>query len=56
MPSLVGLGSHMKPGWPKTLSFLPVCLSAVTLLNVIDCAPDFTMNSLKYRNEFDAIG
>jgi len=32
-----------------------VCLS-VTLLNVRDCAPDFAMNSLKYRNDFDAIG
>ena len=27
MPSLVGLGFHPPPGWPKTLSFLSVCLS-----------------------------
>ena len=33
MPSLVGLGFHPPPGWPKTLSFLSVCLS-VTLLSV----------------------
>ena len=55
MTSLVGLGFHTKPGWPKTLSFLSVCLSAVTILNVRDCVPDFTMNSLEYRNDFDAV-
>jgi len=27
MPTLVGLGFHPPPGWPKTLSFLSVCLS-----------------------------
>jgi len=27
MPSLVGLGFHPLPGWPKTLIFLSVCLS-----------------------------
>jgi len=38
------------------LSFcLFVCLS-VTLLNVIDCAPDFAMKALEYRNDFDAVG
>jgi len=26
MPSLVGLGFHPPPGWPKTFSFLSVCL------------------------------
>jgi len=26
MPSLVGLGFHPPPGWPKMLSFLSVCL------------------------------
>jgi len=26
MPSLVGFGFHPPPGWPKTLSFLSVCL------------------------------
>ena len=60
MPSLVGLGFHPPPGWPKTLSFfLFVCLSVclfVTLLNVRDCAPDFAMKSLEYRNDFDTVG
>ena len=62
MPSLVGLGFHPPPGWPKTLSFF-VCLSVclfvclfVTLLNVRDCAPDFAMKALEYRNDFDAVG
>ena len=35
--------------------FLSVCLS-VTLLNVRDCAPDFAMKALEYRNDFDAVG
>ena len=35
--------------------FLSVCLF-VTLLNVRDCAPDFAMKSLEYRNDFDAVG
>ena len=34
---------------------LLVCLS-VTLLNVRDCAPDFAIKALKYRNDFDAFG
>ena len=36
-----------------------VCLSLclfVTLLNVRDCAPDFAMKALEYRNNFDAVG
>jgi len=32
-----------------------VCLF-LTLLNVRDCAPDFAMKALEYRNDFDAIG
>ena len=39
--------------------FLSVCLSVclfVTLLNVRDCAPDFAMKALEYRNDFDAVG
>ena len=32
-----------------------VCLF-VTFLNVRDCAPDFAMNALEYRNDFDAVG
>jgi len=55
MPSLVGLGFH-RPLWqPKMLSFLFVCLF-VTLLNVRDCAADFAMKELEYRNDFDTIG
>ena len=34
---------------------LSVCLS-VTLLDVRDCAPDFAMKALEYRNDFDAVG
>ena len=52
-------GARISPatGWPKTLNFLClfVCLF-VTLLNVRDCAPDFAMKALEYRNDFDAIG
>jgi len=58
MPSLVRLGFHPPPGWPRTLSFfvcLFVCLS-ITLLNVRDCAPYFAMKALEYRNDFDAVG
>ena len=44
----------------KTLSFcLSVCLFVclfVTLLNVRDCAPDFAMKALEYRNDFDTVG
>jgi len=54
MPRLVGLGFYPPPGWPKTLSFLSVCLS-VTLWNVRVCAPDFAMKALEYRNDFDAL-
>ena len=32
-----------------------VCLF-VTLLNVRDCAPDFAMKALEYRNDFDTVG
>ena len=35
--------------------FVCVCLF-VTLLNVRDCAPDFAMKALEYRNDFDAVG
>jgi len=34
---------------------LYVCLF-VTLLNVRDCAPDFAMKALEYRDDFDTIG
>ena len=38
---------------------LSVCLSVclfVTLLNVRDCAPDFAMKELEYRNDIDTVG
>ena len=54
MPILVGLGFHPPPGQPKTLSSLSVCLF-VTLLNVRDCAPDFAMKALEYRNDSDPL-
>ena len=44
-------------GVAKNVEFfcLFVCLVA-TLLNVKDCAPDFAMKALQYRNDFDAVG
>ena len=45
-------------GVAKNVEFfvcLSVCLS-VTLLNVRDCAPDFAMKALEYRNDFDTVG
>jgi len=54
--SLVRLGFHPPPGRPKTFLFcLSVCLS-FTMLNVRDCAPDFAMKALEYRNDLDAVG
>ena len=43
----------------KNVEFFFVCLSVclfVTLLNVRDCAPDFAMKALEYRNDFDTVG
>ena len=50
-------GAWISPaaGIAKKLSFLSVCLF-VTLLNVRDCAPDFAMKALEYRNDFDTVG
>ena len=45
-------------GAAKNVEFfvcLFVCLF-VTLLNVRDCAPDFAMKTLEYRNDFDTVG
>jgi len=44
-------------GVAKNVEFfcLSVCLF-VTLLKVRDCAPDFAMKALEYRNDFNAIG
>ena len=56
-------GARISPaaGAAKKVKFfcLSVCLSVclfVTLLNVRDCAPDFAMKALEYRNDFDAVG
>ena len=54
-------GARISPaaGAAKTLSVF-VCLLSVclflTLLNVRDCAPDFAVKALEYRNDFDAVG
>ena len=49
-------GARISPaaGVAKNVEFF-VCLF-VTLLNVRDCAPDFAMKALEYRNDFDAVG
>jgi len=51
-------GAQISPaaGAAKNVEFfcLFVCLS-VTLLNVRDCSPNFAMNALEYRNNFDAV-
>ena len=55
-------GARISPaaGVAKNVEFfLSVCLFVclfVTLLNVRDCAPDFAMKALEYRNDFDAFG
>jgi len=52
-------GARTSPaaGVAKTLSFFSVCLFVRhALVNVRDCAPDFAMKALEYRNDFDAIG
>jgi len=50
-------GAWISPaaGVAKNVEFLSVCLF-VTLLNVRDCAPDFAMKALEYRNDFHAAG
>ena len=52
-------GARISPaaGTAKNVEFfcLSVCLS-VMLLNVRDCAPDFSMKALDYRNDFDTVG
>ena len=53
----VDLGSaiaHQKR-WVFLFVRLAVCLF-VTLLNVRDCAPDFAVKALEYRNDSDTVG
>ena len=56
-------GARISPaaGAAKNVEFfcLSVCLFVclfLTLLNVRDCAPDFAMKALEYRNDFDTVG
>ena len=54
-------GARISPvaGVTKNVELFFVCLSVclfVTLLNVRDCAPDFAMKALQYRNDFDTVG
>jgi len=51
-------GARISPGAgaAKNVEFLlSVCLS-VTLLNIRDCSPNFTIKALEYRNNFAAVG
>jgi len=53
-----GAQISLAAGVAKNVEFF-VCLSVclfVTLLNVRDCAPDFSMKALEYRNDFGAVG
>ena len=50
--SAVGVAKNVESFWFVCLF---VCLF-VTLLNVRDCAPDFAMKALEYRNDFDTVG
>jgi len=49
-------GARISPaaGAAKNVEFF-VCLLFVTLLNVRNCAHDFAMKALEYRNDFDAV-
>ena len=49
-------GARISPaaGAAENVEFF-VCLF-VTILNVRDCAPDFAMKELQYRNDFDTVG
>ena len=53
-------GARISPaaGVAKNVEFfcLSVCLSVRHALNVRDCAPDFAMKALEYRNDFDTVG
>ena len=56
-------GARISPvaGVAKNVEFfvLSVCLFiclSVTLLKARDCAPDFAIKALEYRNDFDAVG
>ena len=53
-------GARISPaaGVAKNVEFfvcLVVCVS-IMLLNVRDCAPNFAMKALEYRNSLDTVG
>ena len=52
-------GARISPAAGVAKNVESFCLSVcffVTLLNVRDCAPDFAMKALEYRNDFDTVG
>jgi len=51
-------GARISPaaGAAKNAGFFSSVCLFVTLLNVRDCAPDFAMKALEYRNGFDTVG
>jgi len=50
-------GARISPaaGASKNVEFFVFVCLFIMLLNVTDCAPDFTIKALEYRNDFDAI-
>jgi len=52
-----GAAKNVEFVWFVCLSvyLLFVCLF-IMLLNVRDCAPNFAMKALEYRNDFDTVG
>jgi len=56
VPSLVGV-AWISPAAEaaKNVEFF-VCLSVRHAFDVRDCAPDFAMKALEYRNDFDTVG
>jgi len=54
-PFHVWWDSHL-PGQTNMLSFLLYVHVSFMLLNDRDCAHNFTMKTLEYRNDFDTVG
>ena len=55
MPSLVGLGFYLPPGWPKTLRFF-VCFFVRHAFERHRLCARFRHEGVGYRNDFDAVG
>ena len=51
-------GAQISPaaGVAKNVKFFVVVCLFVMLLNIRECASDFAMKALEYRNDFDAFG